>query len=76
MKLSECTIGKLVQERRDGMIGHIVGLTFNCDVEFIAGMSTQELRSRTIPLVKYPHREFPIGIHYANIEECTDGEMG
>lgn len=76
MKLSECTIGKLVEltnnVRGPGTIGHVVGLTLNIDLKYSNPLSESEARSRTIPLVKFADEEFPRGIHPGNLREYKD----
>lgn len=76
MKLSECTIGKLVELTNNvngpGAIGHVVGLTLNINLKYSAPLSEFETRSRTIPLVKFADKEFPRGIHPANLKEYKD----
>lgn len=66
MKLSECRIGEVVQNRIDKRIGHIVGLAKN---------STGE----TIPKVCYPkdcHMDLPdcftVGCHHDNLQKLED----
>ena len=53
MKLSECTIGKLVELTGNvngpGAIGHVVGLTLNIDLKLSEPLSNFETRNRTIP---------------------------
>lgn len=76
MKLSECTIGKLVELTSNvngpGAIGHVVGLTLNIDLKLSEPLSNFETRNRTIPLVKFADEEFPRGIHPANLKEYKD----
>lgn len=75
MKLSECNIGLVVRLKAcggisNGIIGHIVGLTYNIDVKHTGNMSGEELLSRTIPLVQFP--DGARGIHPHNLEIYKD----
>ena len=65
MKLSECNIGVMVQDK-DLNIGHIIGLTFNVDISQTGNMSNKEKSERTIPLVQFAYKT--IGIHNYNIK--------
>lgn len=65
MKLSECTLGRLVVNR-NGEVGHIVGLTYNIHVMNSGELTPKERFERTIPLVKFPYGEQ--AIHHANLD--------
>lgn len=65
MKLTECTLGKLVINGKN--VGHIVGLTYNVSLQFTGNMSEDELFERTIPLVRFPDGER--AIHHSNLKE-------
>jgi len=64
MKLSQCTIGTIVLTK-DNLLGHIVGLTFNCSPVDAVMMTPDEKLKYTIPLVKFPDKEH--GIHHCNL---------
>lgn len=69
MKLSHCTIGRLVQTK-DGEIGHVTGLTYNVSIQFTGNMTREDLRSRLTPLVRFPEGER--AIHHGQLESFTD----
>ena len=69
MKLSQCTIGRLVQTL-DGEIGHVTGLTYNISLQHTGEMTREELRSRLIPLVTFPEGER--AVHHRNLEPFND----
>jgi len=50
----------------DKKIGHVIGVTYNVNIAFTRGMSSDELFERTIPLVKFADGER--GIHHGNIK--------
>jgi hypothetical protein len=65
MNLKDCKIGVLVKTDSDEL-GHVVGLTYNVSVKFTGNMSSEELRARTIPLIRFPDgRE--VGVHHCNL---------
>lgn len=65
MKLKDCKHGLLIITN-GGLLGHIVGLTYNCGVKHTGGMTTDELLSHTIPLVQFPDGTH--GIYQGNID--------
>lgn len=70
MKLSECTFGRVVATEDNYRIGHIVGFTYNIDLQYTGGMSPKDLFERTIVVVKFPCGEQ--AIHPANIHPFKD----
>lgn len=74
MKLSECKIGEIVQEKSNNIfgsnIGHVVGLTYNIHIESLAGMCLEEKNDRVIPLIRFPDGER--GVHQSNLEKYKD----
>lgn len=66
MKLSQCTMGILV-ESSEGHIGHVVGLTQSYNhpgVENTAG--------EVIPVIKWSYKELPSSVHHKNLKIYKD----
>lgn len=83
MKLSECKLGEVVtsketlfdkdHELRHLQIGHIVGFTLNYASETIMKLKLEDMSQVfVIPLVKFPFKDVPIGIHYVNLIKYED----
>ena len=68
MKLSECTMGVLVQNK-EGHIGHVVGLGRNI-------LNRVQIQNATfgdvVPVVKWVDEPLPASIHHSNISLYKD----
>lgn len=69
MQLKDGYIGMLVQ-LKNGDIGHITGLSYNIRVRNTGGMPIEELKARTIFLVRFPDGS-EIGVYPANLEKLN-----